>query len=388
MRLRITKPTDIPDELLCALIMLSALIGNVSPMAGRLSNLAGIALAVIILLDCVTKERTRFVIWILFAGSLLLALLNVVFVGQDPLTKYIVTGITLFSVGLYFNLADTLDYRLWRNVYLAAAAFIMFIWSRSPNGYILFYNLGRNYVSVFLLSYMMPMQLAADKNQINIPIGYYVLNVICSISAVGRGGIVCTMLLLGMILVHRLLINERLTIRQKARNIVFSLMLAEGGCIILAGFWSSIAPKLFSRFIQDNTISDNSRMTILIDYLKAVDTLPKLLLGTRSGDIEFLKLWEGNIHNSYLMTHASYGLIGAVILLFGIAACIVMLLMNGHTELGLFLIAFSARSLIDTLFQAKPGDVTAWYCIIYTFTHLKIGHEFYITTGRREPYNG
>ena len=99
-------------------------------------------------------------------------------------------------------------------------------------------------------------------------------------------------------------------------------------------------------------------------------------------------MWDGNIHNSYLMTHASYGLIGATVLAFGIAACIVMLLRSGHTELGIFLIAFTVRSLIDTLFQAKPGDVTAWYCIIYTFMHLRIGREVYFTTGRREPDHG
>ena len=388
MRLRIIKPTVIPDEFLCAVIMLSALLGNVSPMAGRLSNILGIFLAMIILLDCATKERTRSILWVLFAGSLILAFYNVLFVGQDPLTKFIVTGVTLFSVGLYFNLADTLNYRLWRFVYLVAAAFIMFFWSRSPNGYMLFYNLGRNYVSVFLLSYMMPMQLAADKNQIKIPIGYYILNVICSISAVGRGGIACTMLLLGMIMVYRLLVDESLTVRQKVRNTAFGLVLAAGGCVVLIRFWNRIAPKLFSRFIQDNTISDNSRLTILTEYMKAVDTLPKLLLGTKSGDIEFLKLWDGNIHNSYLMTHASYGLIGATVLAFGIAACIVMLLRSGHTELGIFLIAFTVRSLIDTLFQAKPGDVTAWYCIIYTFMHLRIGREVYFTTGRREPDHG
>ena len=377
MRFKLYKPTDIPSELLCAIIMLAALFGNLSPAMGLLGNCIGVFLAAIVLLDCVREYRIRLVVWGLFAGSLILGVYNILFVGQHSFQKYIITGVTFFGVGLYFNLADTLNYRLWRFVFILSTAFVMLNWLRSPDGYTLFYQLGRNYVSVFLLVYLMPMVAAAEKNHITISIGYYILIVLCAISAVGRGGIVCAAALLAAVAAFRFLIDGRLTVRQKLRNISLGGVLTAVGCIVLAGNWNRIAGRLLSRFAQDNTSSDNARLKILAGYIDSIDSLPKLLLGSNSRNIPYLGRWMGNIHNSYLMTHAAYGLIGAAVLIIGLAASVVLLLRSGRTELGILIAVIAARGAIDTVFMAKPGDAAAWFCMIYSFSRIFSGRRVY-----------
>ena len=388
MRFKLYKPTDIPSELLCAVIMLAALFGNLSPKMGLLGNCIGLFLAMVVLVDCVIKNRVRLVVLVLFAGSIILGTYNVMFVGQLLFQRYIVTGVIFFAVGLYLNVADTLDFRLWRGVFIIAAAFIMLCWFTSPDGYQLFYQVGRNFVSVLLFVYLMPMVLAAEKNQVKIWIGYYVLIVMCSISAIGRSGIACSALLLCCVAVYRLLIDEKLTIRRRYINICFCLMMAAAGYAVLYKYWDKVAGRLFSRFVQDNSSSDAARMKILTEYLKTVDSFPKILLGSNSRVIPYLEQWGGNIHNAYLMTHASYGVIGASVLVVSIAAAIVLMLKNGYIELGMLIAVFALRSFVDSVFQAKPGDMIAWYCIIYAALQMRIGREVYLIAARGETGNG
>ena len=377
MRFKLYKPADIPSELLCAFIMLASLFGNLNPRMGFAGNCIGLFLAAVVLLDCVRKYKIRMIVWILFAGSLILGVYNVMFVGQHAFQKYVITGVTFFTVGLYFNVAKTLNYRLWRGVFVLTMAFIMFNWFRSPDAYLLFYQLGRNYVSVFLFVYLMPMVAAAEKNQIRISIVYYVLILFCTISAVGRGGIVCAMGLLTAVAVYRFLIDGKLTVRQRFLNISLCGVMAAMGGVVLMRYWNRIAGRFLSRFVQDNTGSDNSRLQILTEYIKSVDSWPKLLLGSNSKKIPFLTQWIGNVHNSYLMTHAAYGLIGTVVLITGLAACVVLLFRNGQIELGILIAVIAARGAIDTIFMDKAGDAVAWFCIIYSFERIVSVRQVY-----------
>ena len=378
MRFKLYKPTDIPSELLCAVIMLAALFGNLSPGMGLLGNCIGLAAAMLVLADCIRKYEIRLLVWILFAGNLILGVYNVMFVGQQLFQRYIVAGVIFFAVGLYFNVAETLDYRLWRFVFVLSVAFIMFNWLRSPDGYMLFYQLGRNYVSVLLLVYLMPMVAAAEKNRIRISIVYYILIVLCTISAVGRGGILCAMALLAAVAIYRFLIDERLTVRRKFVNISLCALMAAAGCVVLARYWDRIAGRFLSRFVQDNTGSDNARLKILTGYIDSVDSWPKVLLGSNSKNIPYLAQWLGNIHNSYLMTHAAYGLIGAAALVIGLAACVILLLRSGRVELGILVAVIAARGAIDTIFMAKPGDAVAWFCMIYSFAKIVSGRKVFL----------
>lgn len=385
MRFKIYKPTDIPSELLCAIIMLAALFGHLNPRMGLMGNCIGLFLAALIMVDCVRKYEIRLIVWILFAGSLILGLYNVIFVGQHAFQKYVIAGVIFFAVGLYFNVAETLNYRLWRDVFILTVAFIMFQWFRSPDGYLLFYQLGRNYVSVFLLVYLFPMVAAAEKNQIRISLGYYILTALCAISAIGRGGILCTMGLLAAVVVYRYLIDGQLTVRQKFLNISLCLVMAAAGVVVLLRYWNRIAGRFLSRFMQDNTGSDNSRLRILTEYIDSVDSWPKLLLGSNSKKIPFLNQWIGNVHNSYLMTHAAYGLIGAAVVVAGLAASVVLLMRIGCAELGLLATAIAARGALDTIFMAKPGDVVVWFCLIYSLDKVLSGSKIFlfVNDGRR-----
>ena len=383
MRFKLYKPTDIPSELLCAIIMLAALFGHLNPRLGLLGNCIGLFLAMVIIVDCVRKYRLRLIVWILFAGSLILGVYNVMFVGQHAFQKYVIAGVIFFAVGLYFNVAETLNYWLWRNVFLLTTAFIMFNWFRSPDAYTLFYQLSRNYVSVFLFVYLMPMLAAAEKNQIRIGIGYYILIVLCTISAVGRGGIVCAMALLAAVAIYRLLIDGRLTVRQKFVNISLCALMAAAGCVVLSRYWDRIARRLLSRFVQDNTASDNARLRILTSYIDSVDSWSKVLLGSNSKEIPYLTQWLGNVHNSYLMTHAAYGLIGAAVLMVGMIACVILLIKSGRVELGILIAVIAARGAIDTIFVAKPADAVAWFCMIYSFAKIVSGRKvcFFVNDG-------
>ena len=77
------------------------------------------------------------------------------------------------------------------------------------------------------------------------------------------------------------------------------------------------------------------------------------------------------------MTHAAYGLIGAVVLIVGLAASVVLLLRSGRIELGILITVIAARGAIDTIFMAKPGDAVAWFCMIYAFAKIFSARKVY-----------
>ena len=352
MRFKLYKPTDIPSELLCAVIMLAALFGNLSPKMGLLGNCIGLFFAAIVMLDCVKEKRIRLIVWILFAGSLVLGVYNVMFVGQHAFQKYVITGVTFFAVGLYFNVVETLDYRLWRFVFVVSMAFIMFNWLRSPDGYMLFYQQGRNYVSIFLLVYLMPMVAAAEKNRITIWIGYYVL-------------IVC----------------------RKGRHRVRDGTSGGGGRLPAPDrreiVGAAEVPEHFA-VRGDGRGGRNCSVPVLGPHCGEVFVTVRAgqhgfgQLPAQNPDrlhrqrrlVAYLAQWLGNIHNSYLMTHAAYGLIGAAVLIVGLVASVVLLIRSGRIELGILIAVIAARGAIDTIFMAKPGDAVAWFCMIYTFAKI------------------
>ena len=111
MRFKLYKPTDIPSELLCAVIMLAALFGNLSPRMGLLGNCIGLFFAAIVMLDCVKEKKIRLIVWVLFAGSLVLGVYNVMFVGQHAFQKYVITGVAeLPAVAVCFCGVDGFHY--------------------------------------------------------------------------------------------------------------------------------------------------------------------------------------------------------------------------------------------------------------------------------------
>ena len=110
MRFRLRKPTAISDEVLCAIIMLSGLLGKLSAGMGLICNCIGLALAAVLLLNCFIYRRISLDVYALFFGGFLLATLNILFVGQLQLQKYAIILIIYFAAGLYLSMAETLNY--------------------------------------------------------------------------------------------------------------------------------------------------------------------------------------------------------------------------------------------------------------------------------------
>ena len=384
MKFRLRKPTAISDEVLCAIIMLSGLLGKLSAGMGLICNCIGLALAAVLLLNCFIYRRISLDVYALFFGGFLLATLNILFVGQLQLQKYAIILIIYFAAGLYLSMAETLNYNLWRIVFFVAVAVVMYNWMTTADEYHLFYGTSRNFVSVFLLIFLIPLVYAAYLNNRKISALYYVLIFVCSVSAIGRSGIAFTGLLLGAIYIYRVFMNPKVSVRTKYLH--FSLL-----CVALIVFlamqttvMSALVQKLFSRFIEMSNLQEEPRIKILSSYLESVDAWWKVLLGSNSRKIVYLQKWNGNIHNSYMLTHATFGLIGMIALVVGVISAICMLIKDGKTELGIVLSIFAMRCLVDSIFYAQLGDAIAWFCMLYALPRLRGGRKVYFLVRSEE----
>lgn len=321
-------------------------------------------------------------------GMGLIGFLNICFVGQLELRTLITIYLIYFPVSLWLIYVENekikINLKLWELTFLIVS-FSLIINYFLSNNELLFINASRNYVSVYLTEFMFLLVFMFEHLGKRTPALYIIVYCFGCIAAKGRAGILTASIFLLLVFMARL-IKIKNTPRSLMLKIISITVVMVSVLAILYNLNSFIVTFLggfierkqsvggvsgFSKFIN-TFFSSHERLSLLETYFNSVfsgNIIKNVFVGIQTVTLSTqYKLYDGNAHNSYILVHASFGLIGLFYTVYGILLKIIHLIKEKHLELAFILIAFSFRSLTDSVFPEGFGIFIPLYCILSYIT--------------------
>lgn len=264
---------------------------------------------------------------------------------------------------------------IWTVIPLMLSLFTLYAWINSPNNFILFPGMSRNYVSVFLIFSLSIYYLRLEKEGKECPLFLVVSVWLGAISALGRGGILSSSVLL-------ILFFIRWIIRKKGGKsfAVLARWVFIALALIMFSVWvynnlEYIEVTYFGRFFGVETSANSSsayRLYMYKTYISACfDSIPMLIFGTNAS--RFTEA-VSNLHNSYLQIHSSFGLIGVIFVVVGVVKLFRYLIREKRIDLLFIMCGVLIRAGTDWCFPGFPMDIILLYGILMPFVE-RIGES-------------
>lgn len=355
-----------------------------------------------------TKSKIASVIYVLFAivfigvritniqplvGNFLTALIGLLALGYYFLKKglnkinlYIVLLGAVLTIGMMFAIsyngnADFLDL-LWIWSYIGIAVLIyefniskkifwgvayifllvVLVFMFQGNAASEFLKVGsENNISAYTIFFVLLGYLAEDNNKGMRYIPAF-LTLAISLWTGSRAGILSAGVLIGCIFINNLFVVKK---RRFSTFIKISFF-------VFAGLWAAnhfFGDYMLQFFEKINRYGNTSvRTEIWLEYIRGVfGSFGNFLFGVNmtGANYPLLNYYSGNIHNSFLMVHAKYGIIGALTVFMFMGRSTWKALRCKNALLVIVILVASVRMFFDWI--AFPGlyDVIFWLLVIY-----------------------
>lgn len=358
------------QDICASLIAILAVLENIARPAHYIC--AGLQLLLAFEIMCYLVLNSKIVLGdvLLVGGVMITGAANMMLIGQMDLPK-LLKVLSHFPAAVY--LADQSIRRntdCWKMTGKFIFFFILVWWGLFGKGEMLFHSASRNYVSIFLiLALFLVAAGSCTDTSMQIQPYYYWLLLLASVLAVGRNGIICALFVNAVYYLYVFFLKQDRTYQN--RFIFCMTGLGVLAVLMCYGFIKSdfIVQKYFSRFVDGTQVGSNIiRKSILRDYWESLHNPRNLFLGVDAAGLsDFLKDANGNLHCSYFMVQAAFGIIPFLVFLALMIRTEYLLFLEKKTELLILLTAFLLRVLTDTAFPNHLGDIAAWYLVLYPY---------------------
>lgn len=162
----------------------------------------------------------------------------------------------------------------------------------------------RNYVSYFMVLNILPYFVYCNKENVNPSILPPLMCLFIAVLAIGRGGILMALILVGGVLL--------LNLGQKGfKGFLYKIsVLIIVVLIVIYGLSPDFMDLYFSRFMEKGLTSEG-RGDGYLDYIRSLSNPINIILGTPIIEVPYVyKYLGGSLHNSYLTLHARLGFVG------------------------------------------------------------------------------
>lgn len=341
------------------LLMLSYCV----PRMGNYLNYTAYATGAMLLLLLFSKKR----ILEILVGIIALYYICLAVSGSGSIMIPLKIAFQYAPVSIFFAKRNKLNKKMWLAVSLIVAALVEVYWLRSPDKYILFSGMSRNYISLFLIFALFIITLVYEQEEKDIPIIIPFLYLALCIYGIGRAGIISGVLYVFFIVLYRTFKNPR----KKYRNIkIMILFLFSAALIVLAVMCEQqIANVLNARFISGVYVaSNNGRMRIYMTYLREItSSLKNFIFGTKPINIAQTLNFEigDNLHSSYLQLHSALGIVGLVAFFVFILKGLKLLNKQKRFQLFCLVAVYLIRIASDFAICGFITDIIGLYLIFY-----------------------
>lgn len=249
---------------------------------------------------------------------------------------------------------NSTSYKFYNKIYYLSIILIIIKWIIVKNENVVF-NSSRNTISTFLLFLWCIDLFYTFKNNLSIDYKKMIITLILSLLAKGRSGILISIFCSFLIITYNLLFKKDIS-KFKTIIVITSLLIA-------IFFSLDLVNKYLESF--DRWGMETIRTEFWINYINNVfESSENILLGSKLTDVRTLELYNYNLHNSFLMLHANYGLIPLLFVVYEILRCIIFSLKNRKFYIFLFSIILLTKGNIDYIIFHSYFDIL-FYLILF-----------------------
>lgn len=313
-----------------------------------------------------------------------------VFNGQDAkINEY------LISILFYLPLANILisqEYDIRRifkfSTILLSVLVILFLFDR--NFYEILVETSRNSLSFYGVMLTCPIIFNYYKNNvdktndditINNVFIMSVLVFIISVFSIGRGGILASSFFLVGTCIILLTRRRGKSTWEKIKKVLIIILMSSVivGLVVSPDYYN----LLFSRFVERQSIDilNEPRMIMINQYMQSLNYFEQIVFGFDRNLCSMIYAYGGNPHNSFILVHSNYGLIGLLFVILLFLRGIFNGLKRGKYLFSILLITIIIRSFADSFFGNGFADV-----IIYALFLANSGKRSHIYRTRKSNY--
>ena len=230
----------------------------------------------------------------------------------------------------------------------------------------------RNSIGIMVLIYFAIYSISSYKCGKEMTIFTVLFGFVVNVMAIGRSGILTFALLVVLFLSFRF-DGER----YKLRNPINTFIVVFIGLIVL---WVSY--KLLENYFLEMILNfqnrglESTRIFIWSDYLtKTISSVKYLLFGTPINGTYWLDMFNNNLHNSFFMLHAKYGLFPFIITLILIIRSFFYFIKTKNVLYFIVLFAIMFRMQFDYTNFNDQLDIILFYLIFLTYMKDKCNVE-------------
>lgn len=239
------------------------------------------------------------------------------------------------------------SYKMYNKLYYITIVCILIKWIVVKNENLVF-NSSRNAISVFLLFLCCIDMYLRQRNGFTVDYKKVLITMILSLLAKGRSGIIISVLFLFFVVCYNIFSKNH---KSKFKTVIFIL----GCCIILVYSINFINTYLesFNRWGMES-----ERGEFWKDYISNLDnSFFNIVFGVKLHDISMLKVFDYNLHNSFLMLHANYGVIPTIYVIWVLSYGFILSIKNKNFEMFLFIFILVLKGNIDYVIFHSYCDV-------------------------------
>lgn len=304
----------------------------------------------------------KLMVCLIFFGGILL--LNLLLVGNIMLKMILYAVIIMPSISMLIFFCRVRIGWLY-SIFLFAIGFIAIRWLEVGDLNLITVN-SQNYIGFYLVIYALPYYFSCYRDNILPNIVFPIATLVVSIFAIGRGGIIVSLILMiGWFVEYLNGANGK-----KYRFLVMGIVAVIAICMVVSITPSDFVGKYFSRFAKKGFRS-SVRSGLIDEYVKSLKNIFNLLLGTKLDDsLPLINFWGDSVHNSYLNTHARMGIFSLLyynMIIGGLAS----LCRNKRVFFTFYYVAVLVKAFVDSDFPGTPvgGDIYIWLLFLMLFAY-------------------
>lgn len=261
-----------------------------------------------------------------------------------------------------------LNLKITRNIYYLVAIVLMFQIIVSGSIDNLEISSSRNTIGIMMLIYFSVYALTCFENNQKITIFPVLIGLVVVVMAIGRSSIITFLLLTVFFIIFDFKGNKHKFNRPIKSMFVF--ILAAILIWLSYDFFGIYFKEVFTNF--ESRGLDSLRNSIWTDYIiKTFTSSDYFLFGTPISGTYLLNLFNQNLHNSFLMLHAKYGIVMVVLVIMLIVKSFIYYIRTNNILYFVLLFLIIFRMQFDyTNFNAQL-DIILYYFIFFPFGRSK-----------------
>lgn len=295
----------------------------------------------------------KYIIFIFFA-----LLLNLIFINNISLKMFLFAVWIMPALALLIVFCRPSIITL-HFIFLFSVGLIGFLWRQTGDLNTILSN-SRNYIVFFLFLFSLPYYYYCYLERKTPSTIYLVICFCFSIAAVGRGGIIMSlMLIMGWLLEF---MNN-----SKHKILIVSFLSVCILCVTINMVGSQYTDLYFSRFVEKG-FESSIRLEGWKEYISSLSNVQNFLFGAKLNSLPFVHNRMGDsLHNSFLTIHARMGVLGFFSCIIIIIKSVLLIFRKKNWFILFYFIAVLVKAMVDADFPATGvgGDINIY--VMYLF---------------------